>query len=99
VPQARIKETDRIANMRQELALMGADVKELPDGLVVRHSPLRGTRVDGHGDHRVVMALAVAGLVAEGVTCITTAEAIRVTFPTFVELMQGCGARMRLSSS
>ena len=78
---------------------MGADVEELPDGLIVRHSSLRGARVDGRGDHRVVMALAVAGLVAEGTTQVTTAEAIRVTFPNFVELMQQCGGRMRLTSS
>jgi len=96
---ARIKETDRIAALQQELGRMGADVEELPDGLIVRHSSLRGARVDGRGDHRVVMALAVAGLVAEGITRITTAEAIRVTFPNFVELMTRCGGRMRLTSS
>ena len=78
---------------------MGADVEELPDGLVVRQSPLRGTQVNGHGDHRVVMALAVAGLVADGTTRVATAEAIRVTFPNFVELMEQCSGRMRLSAS
>ncbi len=99
VPQARIKETDRIATMRQELGRMGADVEELPHGLVVRESSLRGTDVDGHHDHRLVMALAVAGLVAEGTTSVATAEAIRVTFPNFVDLMTLCGARVRLHDS
>ncbi|MFQ5694131.1 MAG: 3-phosphoshikimate 1-carboxyvinyltransferase, partial [Nitrospinota bacterium] len=71
VPQARIKETDRIAAMAKNLRLMGADIEELPDGLVVRRSVLRGATVEGGGDHRVVMALAVAGLQAQGTTCLT----------------------------
>ena len=96
VPQARVKETDRIAVMHEELAKMGAEVEELPDGLVLHHSALKGARVDGHGDHRVVMALAVAGLAAEGVTEIESAEAMGVTFPDFVELMTGLGADMEL---
>jgi 3-phosphoshikimate 1-carboxyvinyltransferase len=91
VPQARLKETDRIAVMRGELMKMGADIKELPDGLVVRRSPLRGASVRGHGDHRVVMALAVAGLAAEGETEIDTAESVSVTFPGFGALMRSAG--------
>lgn len=99
VPQARVKETDRIAVMCEELTKMGARVEELPDGLVLRRSELKGTRVNGHGDHRVVMALAVAGLAAEGVTEIETAEAMGVTFPNFVELMTGLGARMEVKET
>ena len=95
VPQARLKETDRLAVMRETLQTMGGEVEELKDGLVIRGRPLKGARVDGHGDHRVVMALAVAGLAAEGRTTISTAESVAVTFPNFVDLMQGCGARMR----
>lgn len=92
VPQARLKETDRISVMRDELAKMGADVAELPDGLVIRGSDLSGASVDGHGDHRVVMALAVAGLAAKGVTEITTAESVAVTFPGFEGLLRTAGA-------
>ena len=98
VPQARLKEPDRIAVMARELAKMGADVEELQDGLVIRGRPLRGARVSGHGDHRVVMALAVAGLAAEGETVVDTAEAVRVTFPTFVDLMRRCGASVELAA-
>lgn len=94
VPQARLKETDRLAVMAQELTKLGADVTELEDGLVIRQSKLRGALVEGHGDHRVVMALAVAGLFAEGQTEITTADAIGVTFPNYIELMQALGAEM-----
>lgn len=92
VPQARIKETDRIAVMCQELTRMGGCLAELEDGLVINGSPLSGAEVSGHGDHRVVMALAIAGLGAQGTTRIATAESVAVTFPNFVELMQGLGA-------
>jgi 3-phosphoshikimate 1-carboxyvinyltransferase len=88
VPQARMKETDRIAVMFSELLKMGADITELPDGLVIKKSSLKGTEVHGHDDHRVVMALAIAGLGADGVTVIGTAEAAAVTFPGFFETLE-----------
>lgn len=95
VPQARLKETDRIAVMREELEKMGADVDELPDGLVIRGSVLSPTYLHGHSDHRVIMALAMAGLRAcGGDTTVYTAEALSVTFPNFVELMKSVGAEM-----
>jgi len=94
VPQARLKETDRLAVMAAELAKMGANVEELPDGLIVRESRLHGACVDGHGDHRVVMALAVAGMGATGETVVSTAESVAVTFPDFVGLMQRLGAAL-----
>ena len=81
VPQARIKETDRIAVMHKELAKMGARVKELPDGLVVEESRLRGAVVEGHDDHRVVMSLAVAATAAKGETVIRGAEAAERDVP------------------
>jgi len=96
VPQARLKETDRINVMCKELKKMGADIEELPDGLVIRHSKLKGCRVNGHDDHRVVMALAVAGLNTEGETVIDTAEAMNVTFPEFPELIAECGGDIRV---
>ena len=94
VPQARLKETDRISVMATELRKMGADITELDDGLLVRGRQLRGAQVDGHGDHRIVMALAVAGLGAADETTVSTAEAIAVTFPDFVELMRRLGATL-----
>jgi 3-phosphoshikimate 1-carboxyvinyltransferase len=71
---------------------MGADVEERPDGMVIRRSRLTGAPVDGHGDHRVVMALSVAGLGAEGETRVSTAESVSVTFPGFFQLMKDLGA-------
>ncbi len=92
VAHARIKETDRIAVMEQELRKMGAKISQLPDGLIIQNSRLKGAVVDGHGDHRVVMALAIAGLVAEGETVITKAESVSVTFPDFFKVMNEIGA-------
>jgi len=94
VPQARIKETDRITTMRQELMKLGAKVTELPGGLVIEQSELTGSEVNGHGDHRIVMALAVAGSAIKGETTIQTAEAAAVTFPTFVDCMRKLGAEI-----
>ncbi|HNW30637.1 MAG TPA: 3-phosphoshikimate 1-carboxyvinyltransferase, partial [Spirochaetota bacterium] len=64
--------------------------------LVIRRSSLRGCRVKGHHDHRVAMALAVAGLAAEGETIIETAESVSVTFPNFPDLMASIGADISL---
>jgi len=97
VAQARLKETDRIRVMRQELSKMGAQIEELPDGLVIHGSEMHGAQVRGHGDHRVVMALAMAGLACDGITEVDTAEAVCITFPNFVELMQSAGAVMQLA--
>ena len=92
VPQARIKETDRIAVMASELGKMGARVEELEDGIVVHESSLRGSEVEGYGDHRVVMALAVAGCCISGRTIIRGAEAAAVTYPEFADHMRSMGA-------
>jgi len=96
VPQARVKETDRIAAMAGELARLGVSCTELPDGLVVEHSPIRGGPVHGHDDHRVVMAMAVAGLAAKEPVIVDTAESAGVTFPQFASLMQDLGADLEL---
>lgn len=92
VMQARYKETDRIACMHKELAAMGADIEESEDGLIIRKSRLKAN-ADLHGcsDHRIVMALSVAGLCCEGETIVDTAEAASVTFPNFQDLIKQCG--------
>lgn len=97
VPQARKKETDRIACMAAELKKLGAEVEELPDGLVVHGGkPLHSAHLDGRGDHRIVMALSLAGMMLNGQTVIDTAEAMSITFPTYACLMQSLGAKMRI---
>lgn len=99
VPQARLKETDRIHVICTELKKLGADIEELPDGLIIRNSKLKGCLVEGHDDHRIVMALAIAGLNIEGETTITTAEAVNVTFPEFVDFIDKCGGKIAMIDS
>ena len=94
VPQARLKETDRIAIMCKELKKMGGKVQERPDGLYIEGSPLFGCRVNGHYDHRVVMSLSIGALKAKGATEIDTAEAAEVTFPTFFSLLSSFGVQV-----
>lgn len=98
VPQAREKETDRIACMAKELAKIGADIDELPDGLVIRGhaggSNLTPGLVHGYGDHRIVMAMSIAGMALDDEMTIDTAEAMNVTFPEYVTLMTQLGAKM-----
>ena len=96
VAQARIKETDRLAVMTRELRKMGALITEESDALVIQRSPLSGAAVDGHHDHRVVMALALAGMIAEGETVIDTAESADVTYPGFVESFRELGAEIEV---
>ena len=97
MPQARLKETDRIKVMHDELTKLGADITELDDGLIIKGKKLYGGLVNGHGDHRVVMSLAVAGIAIEEDVHITTAESAAVTFPNFLELMVNIGSNIELT--
>jgi 3-phosphoshikimate 1-carboxyvinyltransferase len=86
--ELRVKESDRIAALAENLKRMGARVEERPDGLKVEGrgaGKLRGAEIDPHGDHRIAMAFAVAGLAAEGETVIRGAECAGVSYPTFFE--------------
>ncbi|MBU1260477.1 MAG: 3-phosphoshikimate 1-carboxyvinyltransferase [Planctomycetes bacterium] len=98
VPQARKKETDRIKCMAEELAKLGAKTEELPDGLIVEGGKLKSANLDGRGDHRIVMALAIAAMAMDEPCTIDTAEAMNVTFPDFVKLMKQLGADINLSA-
>jgi 3-phosphoshikimate 1-carboxyvinyltransferase len=89
----RHKETDRLHAMAIELSKMGADIKEKPDGLEIIGGRLHGADVKGYDDHRIVMALAVAGMAA-GVTRIDTAECVDVSYPGFFQEMASMGARI-----
>lgn len=97
VPQARIKETDRIAVMAEELGKMGVRCEEKPDALLVHGCKPKGALVSGHGDHRVVMSLALLGSASEGVTEIETAEAVNITFPTFAKDFMACGGDIEVA--
>ncbi len=98
VPHARIKETDRIHSMTEGLKRLGARVDEHPDGMTIYPSTLHGTTVKGYGDHRTVMALGVAGMLAEGVTIIEDYQSIQKTFPEYITCMQRLKSQMEIQS-
>jgi 3-phosphoshikimate 1-carboxyvinyltransferase len=88
--ELRVKESDRIATTVRELSALGARIEERPDGMVVHGTGrLTGHASQSHGDHRLAMALAVAGLVAEGDTVVEGAEAVDVSYPQFWEHLRG----------
>ncbi len=83
--ELRVKESDRIAALARELAKLGVRVDERSDGIAIPGGQrFRGARVVSGGDHRIAMALAVAGLVADGETVIEDAACVQTSFPTFV---------------
>jgi 3-phosphoshikimate 1-carboxyvinyltransferase len=86
--ELRVKESDRIAAIKRELGKMGVRIDERPDGIVIPGGQrFRGAHVSSGGDHRMAMALAVAGLVADGETVVEDVECVQTSFPTFVELV------------
>jgi 3-phosphoshikimate 1-carboxyvinyltransferase len=93
--ELRVKESDRLAVVAHHLSAMGADVTEHPDGLEIRGGrPLHGARLESHGDHRIAMAFAIAGLFAEGETVIEDAACVETSYPGFAEqidrIVHGC---------
>ncbi len=95
--QLRAKESDRIETTAAFLRAMGADVTTTPDGAIVRGpTPLRGAEVEAHGDHRILMAAAIAGLVARGPVSITDPTCFRVSYPSFLDDLRALGADMEL---
>lgn len=85
--ELRVKESDRIKSVVENLRKMNAEVEEFEDGLRVGKSDLKGARIESFGDHRIAMAFAVAALFAEGATEIAGAECAAVSFPAFFEIL------------
>lgn len=89
VGELRVKEIDRIGALVSELKKMGAKVREEKEGFTVSGpTSLKGCSVSSYGDHRTAMALAVAGLVASGMTTIDQAECIDISFPNFERVLK-----------
>lgn len=87
--ELRVKESDRITVMATQLNQMGANITELPDGMeITGGTPLTGTEVDSHTDHRIAMSLAIAALTAKGTTTIHRAEAAAISYPSFVATLK-----------
>ena len=85
--ELRLKETDRITAVVENLRRMNARVEEFPDGFKVERSTLKGALVDSFGDHRIAMAFAVAGLAADGETEIAGADCADISFPGYFEAL------------
>ena len=94
ISHLRYKETDRIAAMTTELRKMQIDVTKVDDVLKINGGKPKGAHVSGYGDHRIVMALAVAALGAEGETEIDTAESVKVSYPDFFDDIFALGANI-----
>ena len=91
--ELRVKETDRIDAMVKNLRLLGAEVEEFEDGLAITGGqPLKGTTVDCYDDHRIAMAMGIAGLRAEGETTIKDAHYANVSFPDFWDQLETLSA-------
>lgn len=86
--ELRVKESDRIRSVVDNLQRMGAEIEEFPDGFRVSRSELKGARVDSFEDHRIAMAFAVAGLLADGETEIVGDECVDVSFPGFFDTLR-----------
>lgn len=87
--ELKVKETNRIATVISEFGKMGAEIQELPDGMRIKGgSTFKGAVCDSHGDHRIAMSLAIAGLMAKDGTIIRDAECIDVSFPGFEAILQ-----------
>lgn len=84
--ELRVKESDRIAAMAESLSAMGADITATDDGWIIRGPrPLEGARVQSHSDHRVAMAMAVAGMIADGDTDVEGADCVEISYPGFFD--------------
>ena len=86
--ELRVKESDRIASVVENLRRMGANVEEFPDGLRVEKSDLRAAQIQSFGDHRIAMAFSIAALFARGETEILGADCVKVSFPEFYQVLK-----------
>lgn len=84
--ELKVKESNRIAAMTENLRAMGADVTETEDGMIIRGGrPLHGAVIDSRNDHRIAMTFAVAALAAEGETSIPQWDCVNISYPGFLE--------------
>jgi len=90
--ELRIKETDRIRTVVDNLRRMGVAAEELPDGMAIPgRQKFRAAQLDSFGDHRIAMAFAIAALAADGECTLEGADAASVSFPEFWETLRHAG--------
>jgi len=87
--ELRVKESDRIRSMATELGKMGVAIEEFGDGLSIKgQSVLKGANIESYGDHRIAMAMAIAGLIADGETTIHGVSSVNISFPGFFQIIR-----------
>ena len=86
--ELRVKETDRITVLVKELKNIGVAIEERPDGMVIQGGKIPGGRADSHGDHRLAMSLAVAGLISENGVTLNNPDCVRTSYPNFWDQLQ-----------
>jgi 3-phosphoshikimate 1-carboxyvinyltransferase len=90
--ELRVKESDRIAAVANNLRRMGAEVEEYPDGMkIAGKQHLHGAEISSYGDHRIAMAFSIAALIADGATTIDDSDCVRISFPSFFETLAKAG--------
>lgn len=89
--ELRVKESDRIATMAAGMRALGVRIEETPDGAIIDGGAIHSGTVDSHGDHRIAMSFAIAGLLAKGEVTIRDCANVATSFPGFLELANGCG--------
>ncbi len=93
--ELRVKESDRIATMAAGMRALGVRIEETPDGAIIDGGAIHAGVVDSHGDHRIAMSFAAAGLVAQGEVTVRDCANVATSFPGFLELANGCGFALR----
>ena len=87
--ELKVKESNRIDVMVQQLKSMGCDITATDDGMIINGGrPLHGTVIDSHLDHRIAMSFAVASLIADGTTEILGSDCVNISYPTFYQDLQ-----------
>ncbi len=97
IAHVRRKECDRIHAIETELTKMGIETKSTPDSLTIIPGPLKGASLDGHSDHRILMACTIAALAADRPSTIGNAQDAAITYPSFYEDLEALGARIETS--
>ncbi len=87
--ELRVKESDRIKSMATELRKLGVEIEEFEDGLSIKGKRgLKGAVVESYGDHRIAMAMSIAGLIADGTTTIHGVSSVNISFPGFFQIIR-----------
>ncbi len=87
--ELRVKESDRITTVVENLKKMKANIREIKDGMIIEGpTPLKGAEIDSYGDHRIAMAFSIAGLLAEGETLIKNTDCVDTSFPGFYDILE-----------